>query len=384
MILGSLRNGESPIYLKDTDIIISQENLTLDTFIKQSKIPSEEDNQTRETISSMTAQIQTLTNQLEQVQETNQEYKKQIDFLLDQISTQEKEASPWVFYDWSNIPERLISTALDAHYNGTVDLANYWKVGDYRTYRASNGEEIYFTIADFNRDPLTDTTGITRTKAAITLAVSTNHLIREGNYNDYGFWRFSPSNTPLSNTETLFENFVSSFNNCTLTSFMKTVNMTDFCWRNASYYEVEDTPYVVRYPAIYELLSQHTLQDFAVEGTYYTNNLWNPQSYYYEEYVLGKEKFKPYFLFSDEMEVQKDHFYIFTETRSYESEVGVVLRMYDGGEIGSPVASYNGNYFPFFEKYSWDQTNHNPKITSFRLKLRNEWWIKHKLLFIDI
>lgn len=126
---------------------------------------------------------------------------------------------------WTDGTKEEISAMLDAHYTGSINIADYWKIGDVRKERlkvipagttgeAQDAQDIELVIIGMNHDDLKNSKG-TRTKAAITVQTK-NCLNTEGYINseyrnaDYALWSKSQRRTWCNNE---FINALSSLKN---------------------------------------------------------------------------------------------------------------------------------------------------------------------------
>ncbi len=117
--------------------------------------------------------------------------------------------------DFATATDEQLATILNAHYQGLLDIADYWNVGDTRVMHlsamagGSGGEahveqDMTMVIVAINHDDLKEQIG-TRTKAAVTLQcreVLANKGTAENgqNYGGTGQWSANPRRTWLNNT----------------------------------------------------------------------------------------------------------------------------------------------------------------------------------------
>lgn len=166
MLLQLIKNDE-PLFFSSEDIYIPSIKKTLDAYLVEikSKLGTEE---------SKEQDIDGLALLVQQEQEkNNQRFDSLVNFLQSKYPTN----FPYcMLYNWSDIPESYINSVLTSHYNGDINIADYWHVGDERIYTYTTQSSsstfttlfIHFVILDFNKDNLvTSISG--KTKSAMTL-----------------------------------------------------------------------------------------------------------------------------------------------------------------------------------------------------------------------
>jgi hypothetical protein len=111
---------------------------------------------------------------------------------------------------WANGTDDEITSMLESHYAGTIDISDYWAIGDVRrvslsaiasgtTGEAQDAQDIDLVIIGLNHDTLATTNG-TRTTAAITVQTK-NCLTTQGymnsakNSTNYALWSNSKRRT---------------------------------------------------------------------------------------------------------------------------------------------------------------------------------------------
>lgn len=165
MLLEIIKNNEPMLFSSDS-IYIPSEKQTLDQYLKT--ITSQSHQEELKEQENLALLIQT------EKENTEKKYNR----LIQALGQQSANFPYWAVYQWSDIPESLISTVLTAHYNGIVNLADYWQVGDERIYTLTDAGNYSNTppvvryahcvILDFNKDDLITSIG-NRNKAAITI-----------------------------------------------------------------------------------------------------------------------------------------------------------------------------------------------------------------------
>ena len=224
--------------------------------------------------------------------------------ILDLLKNDYKAVKPWLFYDWTNIPEAYIDTALQAHYNNETDLSLYWKAGQTREYTGDDGLKVYFTIVDFNHDTLT--TPINgHTKSAISLFVTTNHTLTPGacySYNDDYSYGFSYAVGTDQDEFVLFlnDNNVSTtyFNNATK---FKSVTKDVYGYYDRHGSKIGTLDQQIQIPDFFDIFNQRTIDELVAYGNSWST--YQDPMGGIEDYVMNSGEYvcNPYQYFDKEM-----------------------------------------------------------------------------------
>lgn len=148
--------------------------------------------------------------------------------------------------NFGSCTDEELGIMLNAYYDGIINLADYWSIGDNRvvsllqtdsvnTLENILAQDVTFAIADFNHDDLTSSIN-NKTKSAVTLT-QVDCLKTAGKMGNQSSWYNSPRRTWCNQVyynalPSIFKSYVKQVNKISASSYNGTTNQTssDYCF----------------------------------------------------------------------------------------------------------------------------------------------------------
>ena len=246
---------------------------------------------------------------------------------------------------WSNGTDEQIAAMLEAHYNGDIDVSEYWAVGDSRTVSLSSfssgntthvAQDIQMTIIDFKHDDLVESiNGVS--KAAIT--VNTKPTLANANSHEREYY-WGSSHYPVADTENysgsplrtkLNTDFINAMPS-TFSSMIKSVvkkNFTTHLKSSKATVNTTDKAFLLSYPEVFGTATYSQYKEGDAVGDY------EGTQYKYFETASNRKK---YFNNNGVDGSTADVYWLRSPSSNYDSTYGYCwCRVNSSGS-----ASYNG------------------------------------------
>ena len=210
---------------------------------------------------------------------------------------------------WSSGTDEQIAAMLEAHYNGDIDVSEYWAVGDIRTVHLSSfssgsvthvEQDIQMTIIDFKHDDLAESiNGVS--KAAIT--VNTKPTLANANSHEREYY-WGSSHYPVQDTDNysgsplrtkLNTDFINAMPS-TFSSMIKSVvkkNFTTHLKSSKATVNTTDKAFLLSYPEVFGTATYSQYKEGDAVGDYegtqykYFETASNRKKYYNNNGVDG-------------------------------------------------------------------------------------------------